>query len=144
MGLSTKNITLIANECQIEITLYGPPAGNSNSAEDEFEDVCINRKTEYRHANLYGIIPYRPKDFQRFISPTDRAPNQLIVQATQEVYDSHPASDWRGANITGNVPMVLRISERALACPIRMIKDTVISLASFRRRVESFLSQFPS
>lgn len=89
MGLSAKNISLTANECQIEITLYGPPAGNSNTAEDRFEDVGINRKTEYRHPNLYGIISYRPKDGQRFISPTDRAPKQLIVQATQEVYDSH-------------------------------------------------------
>lgn len=46
---------------------------------------------------------------------THCTPKHLIVQAAQEVYDSHPAGDWRRANIKGNVPIILRISEWALA-----------------------------
>lgn len=81
----------------------------------KLEDVGIDAKIEYRHRDFYGRVTWRPKDVQRYISPTDCAPKHLIVQATQEVYESHPAGDWRRTKITGNVPMILRISEWALA-----------------------------
>ena len=61
------------------------------------------------------MVTFRQKDVQRYNSPTDCNPKHLIVQATQEVYESHPTGDWRRAKIKGNVAIILRISEWALA-----------------------------
>ena len=82
------------------------------------EEVGPERTTEcveYPHRDFYGRITYRKKDVLRYISPTECAPKHLIVQATTEVCKNQPAGDWRRVKLQGKVPIVLRISEWALA-----------------------------
>lgn len=76
------------------------------------EDV---NKFEHRHRDFYGRESYRPRDLLRYISPTDARPRRLIVQATPSAMAHSPAGDWRRAKLSGDVPVIFKLSEWALS-----------------------------
>ncbi|MCJ1464434.1 hypothetical protein MMC07_003047 [Pseudocyphellaria aurata] len=76
------------------------------------EDV---NKFEHHHRDFYGRETYRPRDLLRYISPTDARPRRLIVQATPSAMAHSPAGDWRRKKLSGDVPMIFKLSEWALS-----------------------------
>lgn len=76
------------------------------------EDV---NKFEHHHRDFYGRETYRPIDLLRYISPTDARPRRMIVQATPSAMTHSPAGDWRRAKLTGDVPVIFKLSEWALS-----------------------------
>lgn len=76
------------------------------------EDV---NKFEHHHRDFYGRETYRPRDLLRYISPTDARPRRLIVQATPSAMAYSPAGDWRRTKLTGDVPLIFKLSEWALS-----------------------------
>lgn len=76
------------------------------------EDVI---KFEHHHRDFYGRETYRPRDLLRYISPTDARPRRLIVQATPSAMAYSPAGDWRRTKVSGNVPIIFKLSEWALS-----------------------------
>ncbi|KAI9870079.1 MAG: hypothetical protein M1830_004712, partial [Pleopsidium flavum] len=81
----------------------------------KLEEIGLDNQLEYRHRDYYGRITYKKKDVLRYISPTECDAKHLIVQATPDVCKNQPAGDWRRVKIGGKVPIVLRLSEWALA-----------------------------
>jgi len=81
----------------------------------KIEEVGFDNQLEYRHRDFYGRVTYKKKDVLRYISPTECDAKHLIVQSTPDVYKNQPAGDWRRVKIRGKVPVVLRLSEWALA-----------------------------
>lgn len=91
------------NRQDVELNFY-----NGQTLED------VN-KFEHCHRDFYGRETYRPIDLLRYISPTDARPRRLIVQATPLAMAHSPAGDWRRSKLTGDVPLVFKLSEWALS-----------------------------
>lgn len=91
------------NRHDVETNFYnGQPLENFN-------------KFDYRHRDIYGRETYRPRDLLRYISPTDATPRRLIVQTTKSAMAHSTAGDWRRAKLTGDVPLIFKLSEWALS-----------------------------
>lgn len=72
----------------------------------------------YEYRNEFYQIDHKFLDTAVYLSPTNYVPRRLVVQATghvlREVEGGADTGDWIRTRISGNVPVVLKISEWAL------------------------------
>lgn len=80
--------------------------------------VVKNAEGMYEYRNEFYQIDQKFVDTAVYLSPTNYVPRRLVVQATGQVLDEvengADTGDWIRTRISGNVPLILTISEWAL------------------------------
>lgn len=80
--------------------------------------VVKNDEGMYEYRNEFYQIDRKYVDTAVYLSPTNYVPRRLVVQATRavlaEVEAGADTGDWIRTRISGNVPLILKVSEWAL------------------------------
>ncbi|QSZ34967.1 hypothetical protein DSL72_007829 [Monilinia vaccinii-corymbosi] len=90
------------------------------------DEERIEPAPTYFHRDILNRQTWRPRDLLRYISPFYGKPYHMIVQAASGP-NTQPQGEWRRRRVSGNAPLLLRVSSWAIGNQVESAEDFALA-----------------